>query len=121
MGAAAQADTSHRILVVDDDETLLRLLRVTLMTEGFDVETAQDGIEGLAQIDRDGFDLLVIDLQMTNMDGRELFRALRSKGYDRPVLFLSAYGAEEARTELNAEAAMSKPFDSDELISRIRS
>ena len=107
--------------MVDDDEALVRLIRLSLSIEGLEVITATDGIVALEKIDADGFDVLVLDLQMPRMDGRELFRRLRDRGYNVPVLILSAYGAEAARLELRAEAAMGKPFNTEELVSRVRS
>ncbi len=109
-----------RVLVVDDDPALLRLISVSLESEGFEVVVAQDGARGLEEIDGNAIDVVVLDLQMPRMDGRAMYRELRSRGHSLPVLILSAYGAERARRELAAEAAMSKPFDLDELVDRIR-
>jgi DNA-binding response OmpR family regulator len=112
-------ETSRRILVLDDDLTLLRVIRLSLSLEGFEVSTAADGVEGLEHIEGSHFDLVVLDLQMPRMDGRSFFRALRQRGHEVPVLILSAYGAEEARLELNAEGAISKPFDPSDLVNNI--
>lgn len=113
-------ESSRRILVLDDDLTLLRVIRLSLSLEGFAVSTASDGIEGLQHIDGAHFDLVVLDLQMPRMDGRTFFRELRQRGKKTPVLILSAYGAEDARLELNAEGAISKPFDPSDLVNNIR-
>lgn len=109
-----------RILVLDDDPSLLRTIRLILDLEGFTVETAVDGVEGLEQVAADGFDLILLDLQMPRMDGRTFHREIRSRGYMTPVLILSAYGAEAAKEELGAEGAVHKPFDPDLLVGRIR-
>lgn len=109
-----------RVLVVDDDAAILRLVSLALVSEGFEVVVAQDGVEGLDQIDANEIDVVVLDLQMPRMDGRAMYHEMRSRGCTLPVLILSAYGAERARRELGAEAAMSKPFDVDELIDCIR-
>lgn len=109
-----------RVLIVDDDAALLRLLRMAFLSEGFEVLVAQDGIRALEEIDDNEVDVVVLDLQMPGMDGRATYRELRSRGHSLPVLILSAYGAERARRELDADAAMSKPFDVDELVERIR-
>lgn len=113
--------TVSRVLVVDDDEALLRLIRVALLSEDLEVGVEREGAGGLEALDANSFDLLVLDLQMPGMDGRSMYREMRARGHTLPVLILSAYGAERARVELRAEAAMDKPFDIDELIDRIRS
>lgn len=113
-------DQAARILVIDDDPSLLRSVRLTLLVEGFDVGTATNGVEGLEALEAQSFDLVVLDLQMPRMDGRTFFREIRSRGHDVPVLILSAYGADSARAELNAEAAVDKPFDPDYLIAEVK-
>ena len=110
----------RRVLIVDDDAALLRLIRAALVSEGFEVVIAQDGARGLEEIDGNEIDVVVLDLQMPRMDGRAMYQELRSRGHSLPVLILSAYGAERARRELDANAAMNKPFDLDELVDRIR-
>jgi len=110
----------HRILVLDDDPSLLRAIRLTLVLEGFEVETAADGVLGLEQLAKNDFSLIVLDLQMPRMDGRTFFQELRGLGHEMPVLILSAFGAEVARQELGADGAIAKPFDPDDLVSAIR-
>jgi DNA-binding response OmpR family regulator len=111
---------SHRILVLDDDPSLLRAIRLTLVLEGFEVETAVDGVLGLELLADNGFSLVVLDLQMPRMNGSTFFQELRSLGYEMPVLILSAYGAEVARQELGANGAIAKPFDPEDLVAAIR-
>src|SRR5262245_43089107 len=110
-----------RVLVIDDDVSLLRMLRLSLLSEGFDVTTAQDGQDALDKLQgsEDDFDVIVLDLQMPVMDGRTFYREMRANGYDIPVLILSAYRADEARAELAAEASLNKPFDPDILLGRL--
>jgi DNA-binding response OmpR family regulator len=110
-----------RVLVVDDDAAILRLIRLALLTEGFQVTVAVDGAAGLEAIQKEDFELLILDLQMPRMDGQTMFRELRSRGFAVPVLIISAFGAERARGELGAEAAMTKPFDVDDLLDRVKS
>jgi len=110
----------ERILVVDDDPSLLREVKQTLQTAGYDVETAVDGLSGLDALDDSDFDLIVLDLRMPRMGGRLFFAELRRLDFVMPVLILSAYGAQEACRELGAEGALSKPFDPAELIATIR-
>jgi DNA-binding response OmpR family regulator len=114
-------DGTHpiRVLVIDDDEALLRMLRLTMASAGLDVETARDGADGLERLDGAPFDAIILDLQMPRMDGRRFYREMHSRGFETPVVILSAYGAEEAQRELGAAAAVPKPFDPDGLIEMI--
>ena len=96
------------------------MVRLCLASDGYRVETAADGLQGLTRLENGQFDAIVLDLQMPRMDGRAFFREIRSRGYATPVLLLSAYGAENARAELQAEAAIAKPFDPDDLTSAVR-
>src|SRR5688572_3094829 len=99
---------------------ILRMLRLALVSDGYEVVVAQDGVEGLIEIEASRFDLVVLDLQMPRMDGRAMYREARSRGFLSPVLVLSAYGAEEARHQLRANAALGKPFDTDVLLRKVR-
>jgi DNA-binding response OmpR family regulator len=121
-GQQAQGEdhTAPSVLVLDDDPAVTRMLSLSLMTDGFDVSTAGDGIEGLERLERQSFDIIVLDLQMPRMDGRTFFREMRSRGYQTPVVILSAYGADVARLELRANGAVSKPFDPDDLAAVVR-
>lgn len=113
--------SERRILVVDDDQALLRVISLSLIVEdNCCVETAQDGLEALERVSSDKFDLVILDLSMPRMDGRTFFRELRARGHRMPVVILSAFGAESARQELHAEAAISKPFDPDWLLETIK-
>jgi two-component system response regulator QseB len=114
-------ESGPRILIIDDDRSVLRAIRLTLVLDGFVAETASDGAEGLKQVALSAYDLVVLDLQMPVMDGRAFYQELRARGHQMPVLILSAYGAENARAELKAEGAIAKPFDPDVLVAKIRS
>jgi DNA-binding response OmpR family regulator len=96
------------------------MLRLSMASEGLDVATARDGVEGLEELDSADFDVIVLDLQMPRMDGRAFFREMASRGHEAQVVILSAYGAEQAKRELHAAAAVPKPFDPDELIQTVR-
>ena len=110
----------EKVLVVDDDPALVRMIRLALLSEGMEVETAPDGVMGLEATERTTYDLIVLDLQMPNLDGRGFFREFRARGGTTPILLLSAYGAQDARIELGAEAAVTKPFDPSVLIRVVR-
>ena len=111
----------EHVLVIDDDPALVRMIRLALLSEGLNVDTAADGMLGLEATDKASYDLIVLDLQMPNLDGRGFFREFRARGGTAPVILLSAYGAQDARQELNAEAAITKPFDPTALIRVVRS
>ena len=110
-----------RLLIVDDDRSLLSLLSVIFGAAGFDVATAADGAEALDAVTKDQPEAILLDLEMPGMNGRDLFRHLRGAGIDVPVLILSAYNARSAQLELGAEAYTAKPFDPDDLVQSVRS
>ncbi len=107
-------------MVIDDDEALLRMLRMTLLTGGMHVTTAVNGAVALDDVETANPDVIVLDLQMPVMDGRSFYRELRRRGISVPVIILSAFGARAAQEELGAEAAIAKPFDPDNLIAAVR-
>jgi DNA-binding response OmpR family regulator len=109
-----------KVLVLDDDNALLRLLRLTLTSEGFEVITASNGLEGLEKVDQEPPDVILLDLEMPVMDGRTFFRELRKQGNNTPVLILSAYGARDAQRELHADGSLEKPFDADVLMNELK-
>jgi CheY-like chemotaxis protein len=117
---SSEAATADRVLIVDDDASILRMLRVVFRGDGFDVKTATNGREALDAINGFNPGAIVLDLEMPVMDGREFFRQLRGRGDGTPVLILSAYGAERARAELGANAFVGKPFEPDELVRAVQ-
>ncbi len=110
-----------RILLVDDDPAILRLLDVNFRMEGFDVETTSHGEEALASAARDTPDVVVLDLMMPGMDGQEILRRLREHPAtsDVPVVFLTARGRDDAVAG-DAERYIQKPFDTVELVATVR-
>jgi DNA-binding response OmpR family regulator len=111
-----------RILLVDDDVALTSILREALRDEGFAVELAYDGLEGLRRIEATSPDLVVLDVMMPEMDGLEVCRRIR-KSSRVPIILLTSRGEEVDRInglELGADDYVVKPFSTRELIARIR-
>ena len=111
-----------RILVVDDEPQLTRVLRTGLGSRGYDVRVAEDGQGGFKTFNEWQPDLVITDLAMPNMDGLELCRSLREIS-QVPIIILSAKGEERIKVEaldIGADDFVTKPFGIDELLARIR-
>jgi len=114
---------AERVLVVDDDDALRRMLHRTLGAEGFDVDVAPDGGAALAAVERSMPDLIVLDVGMPGLDGIAVCRRLRAKGLSVPVLMLTARDAVADRVaglEAGADDYLVKPFATEELVARIQ-
>ena len=114
--------TVFRLLVVEDDLELRSLLSRGLGEEGFEVEAVGDAAAAMARV-ADGPDALVIDIGLPDADGRDLCQALRARGVDAPVLFLTARDAMADRLSgFNAggDDYVTKPFHLDEVVARLR-
>jgi two-component system KDP operon response regulator KdpE len=113
---------SARILVVDDEPQLTRVLRTGLKSRGYDVRAAADGLAGFEAFNDWHPDLVITDLAMPNVDGLELCRRLRAIS-TVPIIVLSAKGEEKTKVEaldLGADDFVTKPFGIDELLARVR-
>ena len=113
-----------RILLVEDDLPLAEALTTLLSRAGYAVDCVNDGAsaESLAAAER--FDLVILDLNLPEMDGLSVLRAMRSRSDDAAVMILTARGAPEDRVrglDLGADDYMAKPFDVGELEARVRS
>jgi two-component system response regulator MprA len=115
--------TSHKLLVVDDDPALSRTLRRALAVEGYDVECAGDGDEALQRLAADRFDAVVLDVAMPRVDGLAVCRRMRERRDRTPVLMLTARDAIGDRVsglDAGADDYLVKPFALDELNARVR-
>jgi two-component system response regulator RegX3 len=111
-----------RVLVIEDEESYRQALSYMLSREGFEVIEAHDGATGIAEFDRRGADIVLLDLMMPGLPGTEVCRQLRLRG-SVPVIMLTARDTEMDKVvglELGADDYVTKPFSHRELVARIR-
>jgi two-component system, OmpR family, response regulator len=119
----APADGEARLLVVEDEPTILELLSGSLRFAGFDVVTAASGADALRAAATARPDLILLDVMMPDGDGFEVIRQIRSGGPRIPVIFLTARGTVNDRVAgltLGGDDYVTKPFSLDEVLARIR-
>jgi phosphate regulon transcriptional regulator PhoB len=114
-----------RILIIEDDRDIVELVRYNLTSEGFEVNSAADGISGLAQLRKAAPDMLLLDLMLPKMPGLEICKEVRrDPGLNRlPILMLTARGEEADRVvglEMGADDYVTKPFSPRELVARVK-
>jgi DNA-binding response OmpR family regulator len=112
---------AHRVLVVDDEPQVVWVLQLALDAEGYEVLTARDGVEALAQISQGHPELMVLDVMMPRMDGWSVMREMSKLPVEeRPrVVMVTALASSHDRAtaaELGADAYVPKPFDMDQLL-----
>lgn len=115
---------NERILVVEDEAKIASFLKRGLMEEGYDVDLAQDGREGLDAALTSPFDLIVLDIGLPEIDGMEVCRTLRAKGRQTPIIFLTARDSVHDKVlglDLGADDYLTKPFAFEEFLARVRS
>lgn len=108
-----------RILIVDDEENIRHMLSVILIKEGYEVETASNGEEGLQKATGSPFDQILCDIRMPRMDGLEFLKEMRKIAGEATIIMMSAYGTVDIAIEamkLGAYDYISKPFKPDEII-----
>jgi len=89
-------------------------MRLSLSFGDFNIRTASDGVEGLREVDGDGIDAILVDYQMPIMDGGTFAREVRARGFEAPIIMVSAWP--QARSVTEADRFISKPFDPEELL-----
>ena len=112
----------YRVLLVDDDHSLLRLLSMRLSAEGYEVNAVESGELALAQLPLFNPHLIITDLQMDGMDGMTLFKQVHSRSPSLPVLILTAHGTIPDAVEATSSGIFSyltKPFDSKVLLEHV--
>jgi len=113
----------YKILIIEDDRSILKAVEANLVGEGYEVETAMDGMTGLERASDPSQDLILLDLMLPKLPGEEICRRLRQNGITTPILFLTAKNEEEQRIagfELGADDYVAKPFSIRELLGRIQ-
>jgi two-component system, OmpR family, response regulator len=112
-----------RVLVIEDDGDLRRILRRGLEEEGFEVMQASTGADAVSLAESEGPSLLVVDIGLPDADGRDVVQAVRSRGVESPVLFLTARDQMVDRLagfSAGGDDYLTKPFEFAELIARLR-
>lgn len=112
-----------RVLLIEDDVTIARLLKEGLEDESYAVDVANDGSEGYRTAAADDYDVIILDIMLPEMNGHEVCRALRNDGNKTPILMLTARDAERDIVEgldTGADDYLAKPFSFDVLLARIR-
>lgn len=113
---------SKRILIVDDEPRYLRLLEANLRTEGYEVASAQDGVQAVDIFSSQPIDLILLDIMMPRMDGFSTCQRIREYS-NVPIIMLTAKGEEQDRVrglDLGADDYLVKPFSATELLARVR-
>lgn len=115
---------AYRILIVEDDKEIREGIDIYLRNQGYQVVLAADGIEGLQRLEQEEIHLAIVDIMMPRMDGITMMMKVREKGYDFPVIMLSAKSEEVDKImglNMGADDYVTKPFTTMELLARVNS
>ena len=113
-----------KLLLIDDEVQLLEMLQIRLEANGYEIVTANDGVEGIEKVKSENPDLIILDIMMPKMDGYEVCEILKNDPqYSKiPIIFLSAKAQEDNMKigkEEGAEAFVKKPFETSDLLTKI--
>lgn len=113
----------QRILIIEDNEDLAKVLKMNLQNLSFEVDLAHDGKAGLARAEAHRYGLIILDLMLPGIDGIEICRRIRSRGTYTPILMLTSKSSEVDRIlglEIGADDYVTKPFSIKELMARVK-
>lgn len=113
----------EKILIIEDEESILMALTDNLGLDGYEVTSAKDGLKGLEMAKGPGYDLIILDIMLPKVDGFEICKQLRQAGVSTPILMLTAKSQEIDKVlglELGADDYVTKPFSPRELLARIK-
>jgi DNA-binding response OmpR family regulator len=123
MSLAESGPAKKRVLVVEDDSSIMLGLRINLEAEGYEVLAADDGENGLAMARHSQPDLVILDVMLPKLNGFQVLQTIRREGLAMPIIVLSARTGEMDKVtglELGAEDYVAKPFSLAELLARVR-
>lgn len=115
---------TYHILIVEDDKEIREGIEIYLRSQGYTVSQAADGVEGLEKIGQEEIHLAIVDVMMPRMDGITMMMKVREKGYEFPVIMLSAKSEEVDKImglNMGADDYVTKPFNPLELVARVKS
>jgi two-component system alkaline phosphatase synthesis response regulator PhoP len=114
---------ANRVLVVDDEESIVKLVQYNLMQAGYEVLTSDNGMRAIQTVHSEKPDLIILDLMLPEMDGMDVCKRLRQEGVTTPIIMLTAKDDEIDRIiglEMGADDYVTKPFSPRELIARVK-
>ena len=117
-----EENMSYKILVVEDDNQIQELIVEFLSSQDYDVDVANDGVEGYEKFKENKYDLVILDVMMPRLDGHSLCKMIRNLDKEVSIIFLTALGDEESEIkgfDLKADDYISKPFSFNILIKRV--
>ncbi|MDD5748182.1 MAG: response regulator [Actinomycetota bacterium] len=123
--AAGNAEKRIRVLIIDDDPGIIKVISLILETRGFETTEAKDGISGIEIAKRENPDVILLDIMMPELDGYEVIKRLKRDPdtWSIPVVFVTAKTTTEAMemgTSLGASGYLTKPFHPEDLIAMIK-